>query len=105
MTILVFKPAVRRQLSDLLCSALKPIPAKLKVTEKLRLFLFQRQCGKCPVGSHRINFDHCHVDHMRPWALGGGNEKTNLQLLCPEHNLEKGWSDMPDFMRTKGYLL
>jgi 5-methylcytosine-specific restriction endonuclease McrA len=27
------------------------------------------------------------IDHIRPMAMGGGNEATNLRLLCAAHNL------------------
>ena len=30
-----------------------------------------------------------HIDHKTPISRGGGNEESNLQLLCGECNLEK----------------
>ncbi|MFN8789842.1 MAG: HNH endonuclease [Bdellovibrionales bacterium] len=29
---------------------------------------------------------HLQVEHIRPFAKGGGNDVENLQLLCPTHN-------------------
>lgn len=31
-----------------------------------------------------------HVDHIVAIANGGKHEESNLQLLCPPHNLAKG---------------
>jgi len=48
-----------------------------------------RQCGQpaLPVfGSQAAP----HIDHMVPLANGGGNDPTNLQLLCNKCNLAKG---------------
>jgi hypothetical protein len=39
-------------------------------------------CGSC-VGPY-------HVDHVIPLRLGGRDEITNLQVLCPDCNLRKG---------------
>ena len=29
---------------------------------------------------------HLEIDHIKPYALGGGHESENLQVLCGQHN-------------------
>lgn len=45
------------------------------------------------------------VDHITPIALGGTNERSNLQLLCRFCNRSKGAKHPIDFMQSIGYLL
>jgi 5-methylcytosine-specific restriction endonuclease McrA len=42
------------------------------------------------------------VDHIFPIALGGTNDKTNIQLLCPPCNRRKGAKPPDEFMRKHG---
>lgn len=66
-----------------------------------RLFLFQK--GKCTVCKDRlVKFD---VDHVMPLALGGTNDPSNLQLLCPPCNNVKGAKHPVQFMQERGMLL
>lgn len=46
-----------------------------------------------------------HVDHVVPLKLGGGNDRTNIQLLCAPCNYAKAAKHPIDFMQQKGYLL
>lgn len=46
-----------------------------------------------------------HLDHIMPLALGGSNDRRNLQYLCPTHNLSKGALDPIEFARRHGRLL
>jgi 5-methylcytosine-specific restriction endonuclease McrA len=46
-----------------------------------------------------------HVDHVMPLALGGSNDKANIQLLCQTCNTSKGAKHPVDFMQKRGYLL
>lgn len=58
-------------------------------------------CGRC------LSYGY-HVDHAMPLSRGGGNDWTNLQLLCPHCNLSKGaklpseW--MPNATLTSGFF-
>ena len=52
--------------------------------------------------SLRGGFD---VDHITPKAAGGGNEITNLQLLCKPCNNAKSDRHPVEFMQGRGYLL
>ncbi len=42
-----------------------------------------------------------HIDHMLPIARGGTNALTNLQLLCPKCNMQKGAMTLEDFLVSK----
>ena len=68
-------------------------------------FLMRAQRGKCVVCKTAIAERPYHLDHIKPLARGGTNQKTNLQLLCPPCNLAKSAKDPIDFMQSRGYLL
>ena len=65
---------------------------------------FRLQRGKCACCRVSIA-DGYHVDHIQPLALGGSNDKTNLQLLCPTCNTKKSAKHPIDFMQSRGLLL
>lgn len=46
-----------------------------------------------------------HIDHITPLSAGGGNEITNIQLLCPSCNMKKHTKDPVLFMQENGYLI
>ncbi len=52
--------------------------------------VFARDAGQCTYVAHdgtRCEARHgLQVDHVQPWAAGGGNEASNLRLLCGAHN-------------------
>lgn len=66
--------------------------------------LFKKQRGKCVI-CHSTLGDTYHVDHIEPLGRGGGNDKRNLQLLCPDCNHQKWCHDPIEFMQRKGFLL
>jgi 5-methylcytosine-specific restriction endonuclease McrA len=50
--------------------------------------LIIEQLGRCNYCRHElVDF---HVDHIIPLALGGINDDSNIQLLCPKCNRKKG---------------
>lgn len=51
--------------------------------------LMEKQKGKCTWCLQRFGKVKPHVDHRLPLALGGSNDKGNLQLLHPTCNLMK----------------
>ena len=69
----------------------------------VRKLLLVQRC-KCAVCSEDLEGKY-HVDHMMPLALGGTNDKTNLQLLCRSCNTSKGAQHPSDFMQKRGFLI
>lgn len=66
--------------------------------------LMRLQRGRCAACSANLKAGY-HVDHLHPLALGGSNDRTNLQLLCPSCNLSKGPKDPIVFAQERGRLL
>ncbi len=60
------------------------------------------RCVYCKV---KLANNRYHVDHQMPLALGGSNDKTNLQVLCPRCNRSKGAKHPLQFARERGLLL
>jgi hypothetical protein len=60
-----------------------------KIPESIRLFVWQRDEGKCvQCGSNK----KLEYDHIIPVAKGGSNTERNLQILCEECNRKKAAS-------------
>jgi 5-methylcytosine-specific restriction endonuclease McrA len=69
-------------------------------------WLMGQQKGKCahPWCGESIE-KHRHVDHVLPLAIGGTNDRRNLQLLCPTCNRSKGAKHPVDFALQHGMLV
>lgn len=63
--------------------------------------MLKRQKEKCVVCKIDISNNY-HIDHIMPLILGGSNEVSNIQLLCPTCNLNKGAKHPREFMAEKG---
>lgn len=61
----------------------------------------KNKCAHC----RRSLVDGYHIDHITPLKLGGSNDATNIQLLCPPCNLSKGAKDPIKFAQEAGRLL
>lgn len=53
--------------------------------------LQRNKCARCCISLSKVKV---HVDHIMPLALGGHNDRANLQLLCSICNLQK-WAKHP----------
>lgn len=60
------------------------------------------KCGYCRADLRKTKK---HLDHIVPLALGGSNDRTNLQYLCAPCNLSKGAKDPIVFAQERGLLL
>jgi len=45
-----------------------------------------------------------HIDHIMPLCRGGSDGPENLQILCPECNIDKGTRDPIEYEASIGYL-
>jgi 5-methylcytosine-specific restriction endonuclease McrA len=57
----------------------------------IRRLVWKRDNGQCsfvdPLTNKRCESTyHLQLDHILPFALGGGNDAENLRLLCANHN-------------------
>lgn len=59
----------------------------------LRYLVLLRDGNRCPLCGRSPQSEppaEVHIDHIRPWALGGETVLENLRVLCRECNLGKG---------------
>jgi 5-methylcytosine-specific restriction endonuclease McrA len=69
-------------------------------------YLNKLQHGKCAHSWCRVSLKNgYHVDHIKALAIGGSNDRRNLQLLCPHCNRSKGAKHPVDFAQQHGALL
>jgi len=66
--------------------------------------LFELQRGKCACCRCDIRNGY-HLDHIMPLSLGGPNADENMQLLCPQCNMQKSAKHPIEFMQQRGFLL
>lgn len=66
--------------------------------------IFNAQKGRCAYCRASLKAGK-HVDHIKPLARGGSNDRANIQYLCPPCNLAKNAKDPIDFARERGLLV
>jgi len=66
--------------------------------------IFKAQRGKCAYCRNKVGKSY-HVDHITPLALGGANDRTNLQITCSKCNHTKHAKDPIVFAQSLGMLL
>lgn len=52
--------------------------------------IYEAQDGKCAISGEPLAQGDYEVDHIIPLAHGGGNERSNIQLVKRRYNREKG---------------
>lgn len=58
---------------------------------RVRKVVYIRDGGICMKCGRKVSPQHFHVDHIVPLALGGDEwDLANLEVSCPECNLQKG---------------
>lgn len=70
--------------------------------------IFKAQNGRCAYCKKNLRKPKKwgkHVDHIKPLAKGGTNDRKNLQILCQRCNVIKYDKDPLDFSRELGMLL
>lgn len=74
---------------------------------EVRLILLGQRglCANCKAVLVRSGAGKYHVDHIVPIALGGTNDKGNLQCLCPSCNIRKSAKDPIRWANENGRLL
>jgi len=68
----------------------------------IRRMIFERDAGICQVCGEEVDFygpntvspfmekSKAHIDHIVPVCAGGGDDPSNLRLLCMSCNCSKG---------------
>lgn len=62
-----------------------------------RIYLFDKQKGKCFYCEEQIPFRHWTVDHIVPRSKGGKNSLDNYLGACDECNVIRGTMDVKTF--------
>ena len=60
-----------------------------KIPNSTRNYILNRDGYRCKKCGSTSNLQ---IDHIYPFSQGGGNEASNLQVLCRSCNLSKGAS-------------
>jgi 5-methylcytosine-specific restriction endonuclease McrA len=66
--------------------------------------IFALQKGRCAYCRRKLR-NRKHIDHIKPLARDGTNERRNIQILCKKCNLKKGAADPLVFARSIGNLI
>jgi hypothetical protein len=62
-------------------------PQRQSIPDEVKLFVWQRDGGKCIRCATDANLE---FDHIIPLTMGGSNTARNIQLLCQDCNRAKG---------------
>lgn len=71
---------------------------RINFPKEVRELLYNAAEGRCVLCGRKITYDIMTLDHIRPLAMGGADNVTNLQCTCESCNLFKGSVFPDDFM-------
>ena len=76
----------------------KKTGVKRDVTPLMKKIVASDQKWLCGICTNLLDFTY-QVDHIKPLYKGGGNERSNLQALCPNCHAKK---TIEDELKDKG---
>ena len=80
-----------------------PAGQRIYLPITLRREVFARARGRCEYiyrGRRCTSRFALELDHIRPLALGGANDRDNLRALCKCHNLQQAQAKLGEFKRA-----
>jgi hypothetical protein len=78
---------IHRELEELDNLERLPSARRERIPDSVRLFVWQRDEGKCVQCASIVNLE---FDHIIPVVKGGANTERNIRLLCETCNRRKG---------------
>ena len=83
----------------------RPPKGRIIFSQRVKWQLYHLQRGKCRYCGRTNRIGYLEIDHKYPVSRGGGNEWTNLQLLCRPCNMRKGIQSDEEFRDRYRQLL
>ena len=75
-----------------------------RLTKAQRLQVYKKYGGKCAYCGNHITLDEMQVDHIKPLALGGADDISNLAPACRMCNFYKSTLTLEKFREQLGLL-
>lgn len=75
-----------------------------RLTKAQRLQVYEKYGGKCAYCGNHISLDEMQVDHIKPLALGGADDMSNLAPACRMCNFYKSTLTLEKFREQLGLL-
>lgn len=75
-----------------------------RLTKAQRLQVYEKYGGKCAYCGSHIRLDEMQVDHIKPLALGGADDISNLAPACRMCNFYKSTLTLEKFREQLGLL-
>lgn len=73
-------------LLSILCLSVFCFSQSRYISETTKKVVYARDGGKCQCCGSAVSLEY---DHITPFSCGGGNDASNIQLLCMECNRSK----------------
>ena len=82
-----------------------PASGRIIFPARIKNAMYVEQRGRCMYCGRRMSSRYLEIDHKWPVSRNGGNERSNLQLLCTACNLRKGIQTDEEFRNRYWRLL